>query len=414
VFDAEGEITEWFGAASDVTDRKRAEEALRESQHEAEAANRAKDHFLAMLSHELRTPLTPVLLTVAALRRDPVIGGELRRDLDVIERNVSLEARLIDDLLDLTRITHGKLELQSDAVDLHTVLDHALSISSADIQKKNISVTRSYQAPEHHTWGDATRLQQVFWNLIRNAVKFTPPGGSVAVSTRTEDGRIIAVIGDSGIGIDPNNIARIFDAFEQGSRRITASYGGLGLGLAISKRVVDLHGGSITAASEGVGMGATFTVTLAAMATSLLNQPVDFVDFKPNSPGYRILLVEDHEDTARVLRRILHSAGHVVTVTAGVATAKAVAARNQFDLVISDLGLPDGSGLDLMRHLRAEHNLSGIAMSGYGMDEDVGLSKDAGFAEHLTKPVDWEHLQAAILRVADCGDLGSSAGGDAA
>jgi len=410
----EGQVKSFLAVIQDVTERKKAEIILEKAKRAAEEANRAKDQFLAMLSHELRTPLTPVLMTVAALQRDPVIGDELRGDLELIERNVTLEARLIDDLLDLTRITHGKLELQSDAVDIHGVLDHALSISAADVQDKNLSVSRDYSATEHHSWADAARVQQVFWNLIKNAVKFTPDGGHLSVNTRNDGDWVVIEISDTGIGIDPANISRIFGAFEQVSRTITASYGGLGLGLAISKRVIDQHGGTISASSPGVGAGATFTIKLPVIATSLLEGPIYLLDPKRGSTGCRILLVEDHEDTARVLRRILDSAGHRVTVAGSVETAKAVAASNTFDLVISDLGLPDGSGLDLMRHLREHHTLPGIALSGYGMEEDIGLSKDAGFSEHLTKPVDWDRLREAIDLASDCDGGRVEMSGDAA
>ena len=396
-----GGVRTFLAVIQDVTDRKKAELALEEAKRTAEEANHAKDQFLAMLSHELRTPLTPVLMTIASLQRDPNSSDELRRDLDVLQRNVELEARLIDDLLDLTRISHGKLELHNDAVDIHAALDHALTISAIESQGKAVEVIRRFEAREHHSWADAARLQQVFWNLAKNAVKFTPAGGRLEVSTRNDgENHIVIDFIDSGIGIDPELMPRIFQAFEQGGRVVTSQYGGLGLGLAISKRVVDMHRGTITASSAGRDTGATFTVTLDAMQTSLLEGPALFLETDGASENKsRILLVEDHEDTARVLRRMLQGSGYNVSHANSLAAARQFAARQRFDLVISDVGLPDGSGLDLMRELQNAHGVCGIALSGFGMEEDLAASKAAGFSEHLTKPVDWARLSAAIERL---------------
>lgn len=401
VRDASGEVTRFIGTMLDITDAKNAEILLHQAKKAAEEANQAKDQFLAMLSHELRTPLTPVLMTIAALRRDPDLNEDLRHDLEMLQRNVELEALLIDDLLDLTRIAHGKLELHSDAVDIHTTLDHALSISAGDLYEKNIAVTRRFEAREHHCWADPARLQQVFWNLVKNAAKFTPEGGRLDVSTRNNDNhQIVIEITDNGIGIDPEVMPRIFDAFEQGGHVVTSRFGGLGLGLAISKRVVDLHHGTISARSAGPGLGATFAVTLNAMETSLLEGPVLFLETEPAiARGLQILLVEDHKDTARVLGRILKTAGYEVSHADSVATARELANARRFDLVISDVGLPDGSGLDLMQGLRETQGLAGIALSGFGTEDDVAASTAAGFAEHLTKPVEWERLRSAIERL---------------
>ena len=401
VLDASGHVIRFIGTMLDITERKNAEFLLESAKHEAEEANRAKDRFLAMLSHELRTPLTPVLMTLAALRREPNLSEDLRRDLEMLQRNVELEALLIDDLLDLTRIAHGKLELHNDAVDVHAALEHALSISAADISAKSIRFLRHLEAVEHHCWADPARLQQVFWNLVKNAAKFTPEGGRIEIRTHnTEAHQIVIEISDTGIGIDSELIPRIFDAFEQGGHTITSKFGGLGLGLAISKRVVDLHSGTIKVQSAGPGQGATFTVTLNAMETSLLEGPVLFLESEPRDAEHvQILLVEDHADTARVLSRILRNAGFDVSHAATIAEARNLAAGRRFDLLISDLGLPDGSGLDLMKQFREGHAMKGIALSGFGTDEDVAASAAVGFSAHLTKPVDWERLRAEIDRI---------------
>ena len=402
VLDSAGQVTRFIGTMLDITEKKNAEILLQRAKYEAEEANRAKDRFLAMLSHELRTPLTPVLMTITSLRREPDLSDDIRRDLEVLQRNVELEALLIDDLLDLTRIAHGKLELHSDAVDIHGTIEHALSISAGDIVAKRIQVILHFNAREHHCWADPARLQQVFWNLVKNSAKFTPEGGRLEISTRNNEAhQIIIEVTDNGIGIDPNLMPRIFDAFEQGGGAITSRYGGLGLGLAISKRVVDLHQGTITARSEGPGRGATFTVTLNAMETSLLEGPVLFLESEPPPTRHiQILFVEDHEDTARVLGRILKNAGYDVSHAGTMTAALSVAAGRRFDLLISDLGLPDGSGLELMKTLGGSQGLIGIALSGFGSEDDVAASLAAGFAAHLTKPVDWERLRSEIDRLA--------------
>jgi PAS domain S-box-containing protein len=406
VLDSSGQVTRFIGTMLDITDAKNAEILLESAKNAAEEANRAKDKFLAMLSHELRTPLTPVLMTIAALRRQPELSEDMRRDLEMLQRNVELEALLIDDLLDLTRITHGKLELRNDALDIHSALDQALSISAGDLAGKNIRATRRFEAREHHCWADPARLQQVFWNLVKNAAKFTPPGGRVSVATRNDEAHhIIIEVSDNGIGIEPDVMPRIFEAFEQGGRNVTSKYGGLGLGLAISKRVVDLHQGSLEARSAGSGQGATFTITLKAMETSLLEGPVLFLESEPRVTRLiQILFVEDHEDTARALSRLLLHAGYAVSHANSLVRARELVAGQRFDLVISDLGLPDGSGLDLMRQLRETWNLPGIALSGFGSEEDIAASGAAGFAEHIIKPVDWERLRSAIERLTPAKD----------
>jgi PAS domain S-box-containing protein len=413
LLDSAGQITRFIGTMLEITEKKNAEILLQRAKNEAEEANRAKDRFLAMLSHELRTPLTPVLMIIASLRREPNLSDDLRHDLEVLQRNVELEALLIDDLLDLTRIAHGKLELHNDAVDIHGTIEHALSICAGDLIGKKIQVIRHFEAREHHCWADPARLQQVFWNLVKNSAKFTPEGGRIEIGTRnTAAHQIIVEIKDNGIGIEEKLMPRIFDAFEQGGGTITSKYGGLGLGLAICKRVVDLHSGSIIALSEGKGRGATFTVTLNAMETSMLQGPVLFLESEPPRMKHiQVLFVEDHEDTAHVLGRILRNAGFDVSHAGTIVEALTLARARRFDLLISDLGLPDGSGLDLMKALREAQSIKGIALSGFGTDEDVAASAAAGFAAHLTKPVDWERLRAEIekLRLPENSDARSAA-----
>ncbi len=399
LLDDAGRPARFLGTIREITQRKQAEDALKKAKQDAEDANRAKDQFLAMLSHELRTPLTPVLMTIGSLQRNFDIPDSARRDLDILRRNVELEALLIDDLLDLTRIAHGKLELRNDAIDVHSALTYALGVSASDLNEKQINVRQDFAAEEHHSWADAARLQQVFWNIIKNAVKFTPARGELRISTRNDDEHnIIIDFTDTGVGITPELQPRIFEAFEQGGKGVTNRYGGLGLGLAISKRVIDLHGGKICVHSEGQGKGATFTIKLKAMETSLLEGPAYPLDHD-RADKADILLVEDHEDTARALRRMLENAGYQVGYASTLASARDLAAKRHFQLVISDLGLPDGSGLDLMAQLRHSGQVNAIALSGFGSDGDVAAAKAAGFAEHFTKPVDWERLRHTIRRL---------------
>jgi PAS domain S-box-containing protein len=408
--DEAGRPVRMLGATLDITERRQTEAELRRAKAAAEAASEAKDRFLAALSHELRTPLTPVLAVVSALQGEEGLRG-FSDELAMIRRNVELEARLIDDLLDLTRIARGKLELHREVTDVRQILEHALGICcERAVTAGLLHVEAHLAAAEHRVWADSSRLTQVFWNLLSNAVKFTPAGGSVRVRTRraeAPDGSsLIIEISDTGAGIEPELLPRIFDAFEQGTRRS----GGLGLGLAISRAIVELHGGSIDASSEGPGRGATFTVRLPAglPQDSEIHRPVTglpILELETRSPGaLRILLVEDHADTAEAMADLLRLLGHRVTVAGsvaqGLATAEAALQDDGFDLVVSDLGLPDGSGLDMMRELVGRHGLRGIALSGYGMEEDVRKSLEAGFNRHLTKPVNLQALKEALQETA--------------
>ena len=395
----------------DLLDREHAARA------QAEAASKAKDHFLAALSHELRTPLNPVLMTVTAMAGDPDLPAKYREDVDVIRRNVELESSLIDDLLDLTRITRGKLELHHEAIDLHALLGHALNTCcDVDAQRKRLAMRLDPQASSHFVWGDPARLAQIFWNLIKNAVKFTPAGGSITVRTAneespagsatTDDGvaareSIVVSVTDTGIGIEPDAAARIFDAFEQESRGITRRFGGLGLGLAICKALVELHGGAIFVHSDGKGAGSTFSVRLTTVAEpkALPSRGGHAHDGNGHhAPRRHILLVEDHEATASVMARLLRALNYTVTVAPDVATAKRLGEQQPFDLLVSDIGLPDGTGLDVARHLRANRAIPALAVSGFGMEDDIRASREAGFNEHLVKPVDLGKLQGAIER----------------
>ena len=401
--DMDNQIIGVMGTYEDVTERKRTEAELQKAKSAAEASSKAKDHFMAVLSHELRNPLCPVLATAAMLQQDAHLDTDTREQLEVIRRNVELEARLIDDLLDVTRIERGKIELHRQMVDLRQIISNAVEVCKPDIEARHLEF--GVEAPDEPFLvdADAGRLQQVFWNLLRNAIKFTPLGGCVGMRCRREGNTVIAEVNDSGIGIDPHILPRIFNAFEQGEEGTNRQFGGLGLGLTISKAMVEMHGGTIEAHSEGKGKGASFCVRLPLVVSGPAPAAASPGETQspPESPrklvALRILLVEDHGDTVRIIRRLLESDGHKVDAAADVATALQLCLSREYDLLLSDLGLPDGSGLELMRSLRHQGiMLAGIALSGFGQEADINQSLAAGFTSHLTKPVDFKVLQQAI------------------
>ena len=397
--DKEGLIIGASKIARNITERKKTERELEHAKEIAEAASRAKDTFLAVLSHELRTPLTPVLMTAAVRERDPDLTETIRAEMAMIRRNVELETKLIDDLLDLSRITSGKLTLQVEVLDLNTAVNQVCDICRSQIQEKGIELSFDLNTSIAPVNADASRLQQVLWNVLKNAAKFTPEGGSIHVCTERDDSRVQVQIQDSGVGIAPEVLPKIFDAFEQGDARVTRKFGGLGLGLAISKALVELHGGSIRVESPGVGEGCTVTIELPAASHQASKLVIDRRNVLPPEQLLRLLIVEDHADTALLLKRLLEGSGFAVETAGSVAEALKVADSAHFDVLVSDLGLPDGSGCELMRQMRDRHPLKAIAMSGYGMEEDVRRSREAGFSEHLVKPVDISSLERAILNL---------------
>jgi len=415
--DAAGKPVRMSGVNMDVTESKKNEEELNRAKEAAEAANKAKDNFLAILSHELRTPLTPVLATVAMLEDDKTIPLPIRTDLEMIRRNIEVEARLIDDLLDVTGIIRGKLELNRQPVDVRRLLEHAMQTYCANAAaRKKLRVSIQVIATETHVLADSSRMTQVFWNLIQNSCKFTPESGEIYVrvynefaGARNAGPDLIVEIRDTGIGISPENMPHIFNAFEQGERSRTRVFGGLGLGLAISRAIVELHDGSITAESEGKNKGAKFVIRLQTVESpAAASEGAGVGGSLPaavSSRALRILLVEDHSDTAHQLTRLLKRAGHEVTWAGSINQARALIAgsdspERNFNILISDLGLPDGSGHDLMRDLASRGSMPGIALSGYGMKNDILDSMAAGFSRHITKPVDWQELKIAIQKIA--------------
>ena len=381
-----------------MAERNRAQAAIEQQKDAVEAANRTKDNFLAMLSHELRTPLTPVIAALDALEADPANSEDSKSYLSMARRNVELESQLIDDLLDLTRIAKDKLPLKFGPIDAHESVANVVEMCRAEADTRNLSVRLNLRAGAHHVTGDAAKFQQIIWNLLKNAIKFTAENGEITVSSSNPEPQALAIsVHDTGIGIETEIMERIFNPFEQGEHSLQRRYGGLGLGLAISKSLAQAHGGTLTAKSEGRDRGSTFVLTMKtvpppARTAKAATTPVE-------SRALRILLVDDHQDTCTALERLLVRRGHLVAATHNVRSAMEAAVRNRFDLLISDIALPDGTGTELMTWLRAISGIPGIAISGFGMNGDIEKSLEAGFAEHLVKPVKMEKLEAAIDRV---------------
>jgi signal transduction histidine kinase/CheY-like chemotaxis protein len=374
--------------------------------HELINANAAKDQFLALLSHELRNPLSPVIAMVSELEASTPRSDKLWQALEVIRRNVELEARLIDDLLDVTRIAKGKLQLTLEIVDVHEILRRAYEICRDDIERKSIEAKFELKAEDVFVEGDPARLQQIFWNLIKNSVKFTPAQGRITVATSNSGPDEIEIrITDTGIGIEADKIDKIFNAFEQGQTSITRRFGGLGLGLAISKAMVDAHRGKIRVESAGKDKGATFIVRLKTVPAPVLKangadgKHGDSVPRRDRSRKHRLLLVDDHVDTCAGMKLMLERRGYDISVAHSAEQAVRKARSEDFDLLISDIGLPDRDGYELMSDLRKSKDLPGIALSGFGAEADVAKARDAGFSEHLTKPINFERLEDAIRRL---------------
>jgi PAS domain S-box-containing protein len=397
----------FFSALIDLRERRRADadrlraaferDRLANEEAASRLASEAKDRFLAVLSHELRTPLTPIVLTLdrleAAVPDDPVT----RQALDTIRRNLAIETRLIDDLLDITRIERDRLNLADEPVDLHAAVRDAVDMCAEELGSARLGLEVELGAWNPYVRGDGTRLRQVFWNLLRNAFRYTTAGGSVRIHTYDREGWVCTEVTDTGRGIAPEDLERVFEPFEQAGGRATSS--GLGLGLAICRGLVRAHGGKIRAASNGTERGTTFTVELPTCAAPS-NRRADMRRAVPGThAGLRILLVEDNDDTAEAMATLLRIHGYDVATAHTLDEARR-GGTARFDVLLSDVQLPDGSGHELLRELAAQGPVSAIAMSGFGTERDVRRSLDAGFAKHLVKPVPIERVLEAIEELA--------------
>jgi len=398
--DHKGNIRGYSKVTRDITDQIRSREFEAEK-IAAEKASKAKDDFLAALSHELRTPLTAALAAASYLEDNAErLPPEFVEDVELIKRNVKLQARLIDDLLDLTRITRGKLRLDLEVCDAHTVIRNAIEVAGSAIASKNLNLSTKFNAKQHHVQADCIRLEQVFWNLINNAVKFTPHGGEMAIRTFNGDrGDFHFEITDNGIGIEPDRLSSLFTPFEQADASVTRQFGGLGLGLAISKHLVELHRGTIEADSRGRSFGSTFKVVLETVPPEVAKRDLRLRKARRSAKPMRILVVEDHSDTRRTLSRLLTHFGHEVVAAGSVHRALQIIRSGDIDVLLCDIGLPDGTGYEVITQAKRKQPIHAVALTGFGTEEDIRRSRDAGFDLHLVKPIDLHELQTVLEKV---------------
>lgn len=367
---------------------RRSAASIEIAQRQAERSNRAKDQFLTILSHELRTPLTPALLNASALRSDPKLPADARETAAEIAEQIMAEARMIDDLLDVSGIASGKIHIDRRPVDLHALIHRVANALRSTAEAKSLHIERRLDAADCVVTGDEFRLEQVVRNVLGNAIKFTPHNGRVTVATSVSDRQLVIEVTDTGVGISPELMKRLFHPFEQADRTISRQFGGLGLGLSLCRHLLELHDGTITATSEGEGRGACFRITLplaapAAPAVAVSNgQP-----FGEAGVPLRILLVEDDRETRSAMAVLLRSMGHSV-ITAGcvIDAERCIHNSGSIDVLITDIRLPDGNGRDLLEPARLRHGAAGIAMSGLAAPEDVERSLEMGFSCHLVKP----------------------------
>jgi PAS domain S-box-containing protein len=420
----EGGLSVFF---HDINERKqfeleRTELLNREQQarQEAEAANRTKDEFLATLSHELRTPLTAILGWSRMISDDRLSQEDKARGLEAIQRNAQLQSQLIEDILDVSRIITGKFRLDVQATELATVIESAVESVLPAAQAKEIRLQRVLDSGTSLVSGDPNRLQQVIWNLLTNAIKFTPKGGRVQVRLERINSHVEIVVSDSGEGIKPEVLPYVFDRFHQADSTMTRNYGGLGLGLAIVRHIVELHGGTVEAYSAGIGQGATFTVKLPLMATrSTEPEPATReervhptaslgADFEcpPELEGLHVLVLDDDEDARHLIQTVLQRCLANVTTASTVADAMEVLQRTRPDVLISDLGMPGEDGYSLIRQVRALSPAQGgqtpaAALTAYARLEDRMRVLRSGFQIHLPKPIEPAELVAVVANLAD-------------
>lgn len=412
--DRTGQIVAWVGTAVDVEDRKQIEaqrvELFRQEQEAreiAETANRLKDEFLAVLSHELRSPLTPILGWVQMLRGHPVDENTLNKALATIERNANLQVQLVEDLLDISRILQGKLSLVISSVNLTTVISAALETVCLAAQAKSIEIHTQFEDQALSVAGDPNRLQQVVRNLLTNAVKFTPQGGQIKIFLQAVDTQAQLQICDTGKGIHPNFLPYLFDSFRQEDSTTTRKFGGLGLGLAIVRQIVELHGGTINAESPGLGLGATFTLRLPMLESSIEHQPSKEIEATTSLEGVKVLVVDDDTDTRQLVTVILEKRHAKVIALASASEALNFLQHSQVDVLVSDIGMPETDGYTLLRQVKLLASKQGkqipaIALTAYAGEIDQRRAVSAGFHLHLSKPIAPDELVMAIAILAGC------------
>ncbi len=413
ITDAAGRIVGVSKIARDISERKRVERERadvlrreREALEESVRANRLKDEFLATLSHELRTPVNAILGWAHLLGAGRLDDDERARALDVVVRNAKLQGDLIEQLLDVSGIVAGKVNLDAHPVDFGAVVRSAIDSIRPSLAMKALRLEARIDDEQLQVMGDASRLQQVVWNLLTNALKFTPNEGRIEVTLERHAHMARLTVADSGVGIAPDDLPVIFERFRQADASITRRYGGLGLGLAIVRHLVELHGGSVWAESKGVGTGARFIVELTLLRGYRHGVPASATGVKASDDdggalrGARILVVEDDDDARRLVGRMLTLAGGAVGEADSAATALAAARRESFDVVVADIGMPEMDGYDMMRALRAQGtSIPGVALTAFATPRDRERSSRAGFLAHIAKPVLPDELVRAVARV---------------
>jgi CheY-like chemotaxis protein/two-component sensor histidine kinase len=395
MLDANGDIYEWIGAASDITERKFSEEKLKET-------DRRKDEFLAMLAHELRNPLAPIGAAAQILQMTKLDDARVRQTSQIIGRQVGHMTHLINDLLDVSRVTRGLVELEKAALDIGHIVTDAVEQVTPLMQSKRHHLAIHLPPDAATVSGDKKRLVQVIANILNNAAKYTNEGGTIVLKTDVREDQIVISIRDNGIGMTPELAAHAFDLFAQAERSSDRSAGGLGLGLALVKNLVELHNGSAACVSEGIGKGSQFIVCLPRVVVLDVDGAHAHQDsaIHAGDRPLRVLVVDDNADAASMLAMLLEALGHQVVVEHGSRRALERAKSDAPDVCLLDIGLPEMDGNELARSLRATPETAGavlVAVTGYGQEGDRTRTMEAGFDHHLVKPVDTQKL-AAILK----------------
>jgi PAS domain S-box-containing protein len=406
LLDDRKQLIGYVACCTDITERRRAEDDRTQSLEESEAANRLKDEFLATLSHELRTPLNTVLGWTHLLRERAQSDAEINNALDIIERSVRVQSKLVEDVLDVSRIVSGKLRLDLQTVDIANVIQAAVNGWQPTAEAKGVLLTLNVRNGHGFVAGDPARLHQVIWNVVSNGVKFTRRGGQVDIEARRHDGDVEIVVTDNGAGVRPDFLPYVFERFRQAESAYTREHGGLGLGLAIVRHLMEIHGGSVEIHSAGVDQGTTVRLRLPLLAVHPAEVAMNAAPHEqPTIAGVRVLVVDDDADARLLVREILEHGGASVTTAESAAEAWTILQYARFDVLISDLAMPIEDGCDLIRKVRALSAASGgdvpaAALTAYTRTEDRMRVVAAGFDRHLSKPIDPGELIAAVQALA--------------
>ncbi|MEO1693171.1 MAG: ATP-binding protein, partial [Cyanobacteria bacterium J06631_6] len=403
-----GDIIKWYGTNTNINRIKELEERLRQQTEDLIQANQLKDEFLAIVSHELRTPLNPILGWAQMLAAGRLDAEKTAMGIEIIGRNARLQAQLIEDLLDVSRILRGQLNLNKNPLNLESIIRSALTTTNLAAEAKSIQIETIYESNTLQVLGDPGRLQQVVWNLVSNAIKFTPEGGRVIIKLERVNSYAQIVVKDTGQGIKPEFLPYVFDRFSQAQSNSTRQYGGLGLGLAIVRHLTELHRGTVAVSSPGEGQGATFSVKLPLInvpATEQTEVDSNLIDqsVQPNRfSGVKVLVVDDEPDSLDIITLVLEQEGAEVMPVTSAKEALEAFNRSTPDLIISDIGMPETDGYTLITQIRAlpqGKNLPAIALTAYAREIDIQRTFDAGYQKHLAKPIDIPELITTIVQL---------------